>query len=49
MKNYDRNLIKWIKKIGKRYKVSLFLLVFAAVMFGLYLFLTSLISPLKQL
>jgi hypothetical protein len=43
-KDYDRNFIRWIRDIRKRFKVLLFLLVFAIVIFGMGFILNSLIS-----
>jgi hypothetical protein len=42
-KDYDRNFLKWIRKLRKRLNVPLFLLVFAAVIFGIGFILNSLI------
>ena len=44
MKDYDRNFLKWIRKLKKRFKAHLFLLVFAAVIFGMGFILNSLIG-----
>lgn len=43
-KDYDRNFLKWIRKLRKRFKVHLFLLVFAAAILGMGLILNSLIG-----
>lgn len=42
-KDYDRNFLKWIRKLRKRLNMPLFLLVFAAVIFGIGFILNSLI------
>ena len=43
-KDYDKNHLKWLGDIRERFKVPLFLLVFAAVIFGMGFILNRLIS-----
>ena len=44
LKKYNRNFLKWIRYIGVRFKVPLFLLVFTLLILGIGLFINSLIS-----
>jgi hypothetical protein len=44
MKNYDKNFLKWLGDIRERFKVPLFLLVFATVIFGMGFMINRLIS-----